>query len=151
MMCWFEAGSVCWKHVHFSYFKDTEFKMFTITNLDKQCLKIWMFEAKQSHWKEGGNAVRWQHSGGSWVSVEDCAERPIRSHASHQILWITHRVVRGLHPKSDTCTPPLITPLWLQRKWKKKFRLTLSFKDNSQHVQRGRALACLWKESSDVI
>lgn len=32
--------------------------MFTTTNPDEQCLRIWMFEAKQSHWQEGGNAVR---------------------------------------------------------------------------------------------
>lgn len=29
----------------------------TTINRDKQCSGIWMLEAKQSRWQEGGNAV----------------------------------------------------------------------------------------------
>lgn len=38
-------------------FQNPKNDMFTTTtNLDEQCLRIRMFEAKQSHWQEGGNA-----------------------------------------------------------------------------------------------
>lgn len=45
--------------------------------------------------------------------------------------------------KSDTCNPLLKTREGLLRKNEKHFR-SPSFKDISQYVQRGRALACLW-------
>lgn len=50
--------------------------------------------------------------------------------------------------KSDTCTPSLKTRLRLQRK-RQTFQRTLSkgFKDNSQYVQKGRALACFVERS----
>lgn len=113
-----------WKHARRSYLESFFFKnprndMFTTTDLDEQCLRIWMFEAKQSHWQEGGNAVRWKHSGGRWVSVEDCAGRAIRSLTSHQILWTATSAVWDVRSKSDTCAPPLKTHLRLQEKGRK--------------------------------
>lgn len=111
MTCWFEAGSVYERHIHFSYFKDTEFKMFTTTDLDKRCLKMWM--------KKKATGMREMQRDESTVEEDECRWTTHEiSHLSPNSL--NHRAVRGLHTKCDTCTPPIWTPPKASKEMKKK-------------------------------
>lgn len=106
-----------------------------------------MSEAKQSHWQEGGNAVRRGGDERRWRTVQKkshqisrlSANSPNRTERWEMFAW---NLTPPPHHRKHI---PHTSKKTGKKKKKRTFQITLSFKDNSQHVQRGRALACLWK------
>ncbi len=97
-----------------------------------------MFEAKQG--QEGGNALRWKHSGGRWVSVEDCADLQHLTTVSQDMrsgMKCSHEIWRQLLHLLHT------EDFKENKKYSDNSVEVLN--DNSQYVQRGRALACCGK------
>lgn len=125
IMCWFEAASL---------------QLVKVLKSSKMTTSLWRTVFKKMDvWSKtkplaGGrkrSETRERSVGGGL-----CRKKP--SDLWAQILWSRWQIWH-LH-----LTVPN-TEDFKENEKKKTVQVALSFKDNSQHVQRGRALACLWK------
>lgn len=156
------------KVAHCSYSKKFKYpihEMFTMTNLDKQCLRIWKSEAKQSHWQEDGNAVR-------WTLVEDCAGKknkkkklqishlpkiwhlhlPIKTHLQKEIiviikkkhfrkLWILKTIV-------NMCKEQGLKPVWGKKKSHQIWRRIENWTYNHKSIMHTKAGYNVWQHNT---
>lgn len=126
-MCWFEAADACWKHCSCLKTKHVQNQMF-----------MWRVFKNKDVWSKtkplGGGGGLWCRDRWWWRTVQ---KKP-----SGFSPLTKFSELRRVGYEIFTCqlTPP---PHFKENK--NHFReLLLSFKDNSRHVQRGWAEACLW-------